>query len=70
MKTAMQELISELKRFESYDPIIQGILKRAEYKLKKEKQQIIDAYYEGDKMEGRASLDDAQQYYNETYNQQ
>jgi transposase InsO family protein len=34
---------------------------------KKEKKQIINAYYEGDWMEGRASLDDAEQYYNETY---
>jgi hypothetical protein len=34
---------------------------------KKEKKQIINAYYEGDKMEGRSSLDDAEQYYEETY---
>jgi hypothetical protein len=32
-----------------------------------EKKQIEDAYLEGDKMEGRASLDDAGNYYNETY---
>jgi hypothetical protein len=35
--------------------------------LEAEKEQIQDAYLEGDKMEGRASLDDAAEYYEETY---
>jgi hypothetical protein len=47
MKTAMQELISELKSIESYDSIVHGIIKRAESKLDKEKQQIIDACWYG-----------------------
>jgi hypothetical protein len=42
----------------------QMILKEAK---QKEKRQVINAYLEGDKMEGRASLDDAKKYYNETY---
>ena len=32
-----------------------------------EKEQIVKAYLEGDSMEGRADLKDAEQYYNETY---
>jgi hypothetical protein len=43
MKTVLQELISELKSIESYDSIVQGIIKRAESKLEKEKEQIIEA---------------------------
>ena len=30
MQTVLQELISELKSIESYDPIVQGIIKRAD----------------------------------------
>jgi hypothetical protein len=33
-----------------------------------EKEQIINSYISGDLMEGRANLIDAEQYYNETYN--
>lgn len=44
MKTVLQELISELKSIESYDPIVQGIIKRAESKLEKEKEQMINFY--------------------------
>jgi hypothetical protein len=34
---------------------------------KKEIRQVINAYLEGDKMEGRAILDDAKKYYEENY---
>ena len=34
-----------------------------------EKEQIINSYISGDLMEGRANLIDAEQYYNQTYNQ-
>jgi predicted transcriptional regulator len=44
MQTILQELISELKSIESYDPIVQGIIKRAESKLEKEKEQMINFY--------------------------
>jgi hypothetical protein len=33
-----------------------------------EKQQIIDAFRNGDSFEGRATSKDAEQYYNETFN--
>jgi hypothetical protein len=46
-----------------------GRITKEEYEQAKEmgKEQIENAYLEGDKMEGRASLDDAEQYHNETY---
>jgi hypothetical protein len=31
------------------------------------KQEIIDAFFSGDKFEGRAELADGEQYYNETF---
>jgi hypothetical protein len=37
--------------------------------IEMEKEQILNAYLESDKMEGRASLDDSEQYYKETYGQ-
>jgi len=67
MKTVLQELISELKSIESYDSIVQGIIKRAESKLEKEKQQIIDAWIATDNKLQRLA---AEEYYNQTYNQQ
>jgi predicted kinase len=67
MQTVLQELISELKSIESYDSIVQGIIKRAESKLEKEKQQIIDAYYGN--IDGVYGYREAgEEYYNQTYN--
>jgi oligoendopeptidase F len=74
MQTVLQELISELKSIESYDPIVQGIIKRAESKLEKEKEQIINAYEDG-KENQRDSITNiynyiiGEFYYNQTYNQ-
>lgn len=42
MKTAMQELISELKRVEDY-PMMPFVIRMATDLLEKEKEQIIDA---------------------------
>jgi hypothetical protein len=68
MQTVLQELISELKSIESYDSIVQGIIKRAESKLEKEKEQIIDAYYGN--IDGVYGYREAgEEYYNQTYNQ-
>jgi hypothetical protein len=72
MKTVLQELISELKSIESYDPIVQGIIRRAESKLEKEKEQIIQARIDGDEnysLVGGKRYEYAEQYYNQTYNQ-
>ena len=69
MKTAIQELISELKSIESYDPIVQGIIKRAESKLEKEKEQIIKAHIDGFDhiVVDFKKQEYAEQYYNQTY---
>jgi hypothetical protein len=73
MQTVLQELISELKSIESYDSIVQGIIKRAESKLEKEKEQMIVF---GKKMQlvQHVSYDDditycfePEEYYNQTY---
>jgi hypothetical protein len=68
MQTVLQELISELKSIESYDPIVQGIIKRAESKLEKEKEQILRAFDLG-MHECLAYDTNSEQYYNQTYNQ-
>jgi hypothetical protein len=68
MQTTLQELISELKSIESYDSIVQGIIKRAESKLKKEKEQIMDSYLQGSFDDG-PNITNSEQYYNQTFNQ-
>jgi hypothetical protein len=67
MKTAMQELIDELKLIEAY-PMSPLVLRMAEDLLEKEKEQIIDAYYGN--IDGVYGYREAgEQYYNQTYNQ-
>jgi phage anti-repressor protein len=74
MQTVLQELISELKSIESYDSIVHGIIKRAESKLEKEKEQIIDAfdygYYCASNGTSAEITLDGKMNYNQTYNQQ
>jgi hypothetical protein len=68
MQTALQELISELKSIESYDPIVYGIIKRAESKLEKEKKQIKEAWYNGGvNGMGLFETNTGEEYYNQTY---
>jgi len=78
MKTAMQELIEELKYVQDF-PMISGIIKRAELLLEKEKEQIMNAYCDGAKGGangtkgqhefGWVSRHTRNKYYNQTYNQ-
>lgn len=75
MKTAMQELIEELNYIKELD-FITGIIKRAESKLEKEKEQIIEAHFAGWedaydylKSDSNDRARQAEEYYNETYNQ-
>ena len=71
MKTAMQELISELKRVEDY-PMMPFVIRMATDLLEKEKEQIIQARIDGDEnysLIGGKRYEYAEQYYNETYNQ-
>jgi hypothetical protein len=66
-QTAVEWLVKELTPSITLQ---QKYIDELEKKAKEmEKEQIIDAYLSGDLMEGRANLSDAQQYYNETYNQ-
>ena len=67
MKTALQELISELKRVDDY-PMMPFVIRIATDLLEKEKEQIIDAYY--GKINGVFGYrEEGQEYYNQTYNQ-
>ena len=84
MKTAMQELIDDLKELKkdskernkdtSFDIGMTFAIARAELRLKKEKEQIIEAYEDG-KQNGMDSITNihmyiiGEKYYNQTYNQ-
>jgi hypothetical protein len=67
MITAMQELIKRVLRNGQYIPI-----ELQEEMLEKEKEQIIEARIDGDEnysLIGGKRYEYAEQYYNETYNQ-
>jgi len=76
-QTAIQQAIAMVRnRMESMNDTLMGKhtahhlqqVERELYELLEvEKEQTQDSYLEGDKMEGRASLDDAAEYYEETY---
>ncbi len=71
METAMQELISELKRVEDY-PMMPFVIRMATDLLEKEKEQIIKARIDGDEnysLVGGKRYEYAEEYYNQTYNQ-
>jgi hypothetical protein len=67
MQTILQELISELKSIESYDPIVQGIIRRAESKLETEKDHIMMAFNDGRVSGIFKEVKTADQYYKLTY---
>jgi hypothetical protein len=71
MKTAMQELIEELESIKGYK--YGGLVIRLiKDKLEKEKEQIRDAWIEGGDYSRLSEESDrilAEQYYNQTYNQ-
>jgi hypothetical protein len=67
MKTAMQELIDELKLIEAY-PMSPLVLRMAEDLLEKEKEQIINAAKSCNYIGGATDIE-AEEYYNQTYNQ-
>ena len=68
MKTAMQELISELKRIDDY-PMIHFVIRTANDLLEKEKEQIVEANRQGrcNDCPIMYSNEEAQEYYNKTY---
>jgi hypothetical protein len=67
MKTAMQELISELKRVEDY-PMMPFVIRMATDLLEKEKEQIMNAFSRGLGTE-LSDWENSEQYYDRTYNQ-
>ena len=78
MKTAMQELISELKRVEDY-PMMPFVIRMATELLEKEKEQIINDWEKGystgcvvgsnDYTNEDEEKDNGNYYYKQTYNQ-
>lgn len=73
MKTAMQHMVDWLDTIKVDQSIIstQSVLMYANELLEKEKQQIKRAYNFGDADAYSTNTDDwAEQYYNETFNQQ
>ena len=66
-KSAMQELIDELKLIEAY-PMSPLVLRMATDLLEKEKEQIMDSYLQGSFDDG-PNITNSEQYYNQTYNQ-
>ncbi len=67
----MQELITELKRVEDY-PMMPFVIRMATDLLEKEKEQIIKARIDGDEnysLVGGKRYEYAEQYYNQTYDQ-
>lgn len=68
MKTAMQELISELKRVDDY-PMMPFVIRIANDLLEKEKEQIEIAFDLGRDEVTSVFLIDGEDYYNKNYNQ-
>ena len=66
MKTAMQELIDELKRVQSMTNM-NFVIKVATDLLEKEKEQIENAYWDGGQ-DVPTNGDRCQEYYNQNYN--
>jgi hypothetical protein len=64
MKTAMQEAIKLVKEYNNRKIPYNVLLGNLEFLLEKEKEQIIDAFKYGWNWNY-----DAEQYYNQTYNQ-
>ena len=74
MKTAMQELIDYIDSIWSNSGWEETIKEKANDLLKKEKEQIIDTHIEGqrvfdDYQHTQWTTDQAEQYYDKTYNQ-
>jgi hypothetical protein len=71
MKSAMQELIDELKLIEAY-PMLPLVLKMATELLEKEKEQIIKSHIDGfDYIVAEFKKQEyAEEYFNKTYKNQ
>jgi hypothetical protein len=67
-QTAVEWLIDKLEHYHNGHSEYFSYTAIHNRALRMEKEQMIKAYINGDLMEGRANLSDAEQYYNETYN--
>jgi hypothetical protein len=73
MKTAMQEAIELVKKYDNREIPMKVLFYNLELLQEKEKEQIIDAYDKGvdiglEAMELTTDYLEAEQYYNQTYN--
>ena len=80
MKTAMQELIDEIDnqiigfdiKFGGTKNQLMIVRNNAVRKLQKEKEQIMDAYWQGKEDDVKSDItlgEQSEEYYNQTYNQ-
>jgi hypothetical protein len=74
MKTAMQEAIELVKKYDSRKIPFKVLLFNLEQLLEKEKEQILDAVDNGrntigDDFDWSFEYDDGEEYYNQTFNQ-
>jgi hypothetical protein len=67
MKTAMQELLDELKEYQLEFNIPIEVIDMCESQLNVEKEQIENAYWDGGQ-DVPTNGDRCQEYYNQTYN--
>ena len=67
MKTAIQDLLNKFEEVKDLDYMVQIMILRGESQklLQKEKEQIIESFYEGDN--GYGCMYDAENYYEETF---
>jgi hypothetical protein len=68
MKTPMQELIEYIELNQPKNKITDGIWSKAKSLLEKEKELLIDFHCEGQNIEESCGVSDAQDYYNEKFN--
>jgi hypothetical protein len=68
MKTAMQELLDELKEYQLEFNIPIEVIDMCESQLNVEKKQIVKAFNDGHHADV-GHVDKAWEYYNQTYNQ-
>jgi hypothetical protein len=68
MKTAMQELLDELKEYQLEFNIPIEVIDMCESQLNVEKKQIVKAFNDGHHAD-IGHVDKAWEYYNQTYNQ-
>jgi len=70
MKTAMQEVIQLVKKYDCRKISYKVLFFNLEELLKKEKEQIIDAFENGRKYPFDVNINHCEQYYNQIYDKE